>query len=321
VIFTGVPRATVSARQAKRRATVVVAGALSGPVLALMALSAAVGHRGSATSPSTMPIGHDRGFAQLAAEDYLAARPTLLPFVQGLDASLGRDAARLGVAGSGATPLGPGGANMAGGPAALSTTAPIWRSALEGIVSGRSYEIDTFVVATPTALWHLDVEVIDSPAGPVIGADPSLEPDPMAPANSEGALTYSGPGGVQGNPGPGALRQVQAWARAYVEGDGATLYRLTGDVRTDSYPSLQGWVLDRVSLDSSAVRAGVALAQVHVVMHRSGNPAMSLSSSYDLMLGALSQSLPFVQAWGPAGSGPSLVAYQNALPVPNAPVS
>nr|MDQ2725192.1 hypothetical protein [Actinomycetota bacterium] len=107
---------------------------------------------------------------------------------------------------------------------------------------------------------------------------------------------------------------VQAWAQAYADGDGATLYRLTGDTRSDTYPSLQGWVFDQETAGASAVRSGVALAQVQVVMHEVNNPSASVTCAYDLLLGHLGQSLPFVQAWGPAGSGPTLVAYGNALP-------
>ncbi len=112
---------------------------------------------------------------------------------------------------------------------------------------------------------------------------------------------------------------MQAWAQAYADGDGATLYRLTGDTRPDTYPSMPGWVFDRVTMAGSAVKAEAALAQVQVVMHQVSNPSQSVTCAYDLLLGHLGQSLPFVQAWGPAGSGPTLVAYQNALPVPSSP--
>ncbi len=159
------------------------------------------------------------------------------------------------------------------------------------------------------------MEVIDSASGPVIGADPSLTPDPTAPADTAAAITYGSLGGPsQSDLAPGATKQVQAWARAYADGDGATLYRLTGDTRSDTYPTLEGWVFDRVSVDASAVKAGAALAQVHVAMHEVNDPSAAITCAYDLLLGHLGQSLPFVQAWGPAGSGPSLAAYQNALP-------
>ncbi|MDQ2729184.1 MAG: hypothetical protein M3Y91_15305 [Actinomycetota bacterium] len=313
VTFTAVPRATVPARRAHRRARFLLAGVAAGPVLALMALAVAAGGR---TGPAvTAGVGHDRAFAELAAQDYLAARPTALPYAQGLDPSLGRDSSV------------PSSAVMASGTPGSVTVAPIavrslaWRSADEGRVGARPYEVDTFVVATADALWHLSVEIIDSASGPVIGADPSLTPDPTAPADVAAAITYGPAGGSgQSDLGPGATRQVQAWAQAYADGDGATLYRLTGDTRSDTYPSLQGWVFDRVTLGASAVKSGVALAQVQVVMHQVNDPSQSVTCAYDLLLGHLGQSLPFVQAWGPAGSGPTLVAYRNALPVTSSPV-
>jgi hypothetical protein len=275
-----------------------------GPVLALLALAVAAGGR---TPPAvTSAVGHDRAFAELAAQDYLAARPTALPYAQGLDPSLGRN--------------GTTSSSDAAAPIAVRSLA--WRSADEGRVGNQPYEIDTFVVATDGALWHLSVEVIDSGAGPVIGADPSLAPDPTAPADVAATLAYGPVGeGGQSTLGPGATRQVQAWAQAYADGDGATLYRLTGDTRSDTYPSLQGWVYDRVSVGASTVKAGAAVVQVQVAMHEVNDPSQSLTCGYDLLLGHLGQSLPFVQAWGPAGSGPTLVPYQNALPLPSSPAA
>ncbi|MDQ6782786.1 MAG: hypothetical protein M3063_04960 [Actinomycetota bacterium] len=294
--FTAVPRATVPARRAQRRVRILLGAVAVGPVLALVALAVAAGGRPGAGHPAI--VGHDRAFAEVAAQDYLAARPTALPYVQGLGPTLGRD----GTTGSGT-------------PTPISYRSLAWRSADEGRVGSKAYEIDTFVVATPSALWHLAVEVIDSAAGPVIGADPSLSPDPTAPAASAAALTYGALGATsQSELGPGAARQVQAWARAYADGDGATLYRLTGDTGSDTYPSLQGWAFDAVTAVTSAVKGGAALDQVQVVMHRVSDPAQSVTCSYDVLLGHLGQSLPFVQAWGPAGSGPSLVAFHNALP-------
>lgn len=324
VIFTAVPRATVPAKTAQRRARFLLGCVAVGPVLGLIALAVAAGGR---TGPSvTTDGGHDRAFAQLAAEDYLAARPTALPYVQGLDPTLGRDATA--VSGGADAGSGAGGAAGAGGSsgAGSGAAAPIafrslaWRSADEGRLGGTAYEVDTFVVATAVALWHLSVQVIDSASGPVIGADPSLTPDPTAPADVAAALTYGAQGASgQSGLGPGATRQVQAWAQAYADGDGATLYRLTGDTRSDTYPSLQGWVFDRVSVGTAAVKGGAALAQVQVAMHEVNDPSTSVSCAYDLLLGRLGQSLPFVQAWGPAGSGPTLAAFQNALPVPSSP--
>lgn len=309
MIFTAVPRATVPAKQAQRRARFLLGCVAVGPVLGLIALAVAAGGRAGPVAGTG--VGHDRAFAEVAAQDYLAARPTVLPYAQGLEPSLGRSGAATSLpsaAGSGAV-------------APIAVRSLAWRSADEGRVGSTPYEVDTFVVATPAALWHLSVEVIDSAAGPVIGADPSLTPDPTAPADTAAAITYGPLGGSsQSDLGPGATRQVQAWAQAYADGDGATLYRLTGDTRSDTYPSLQGWVFDRVSVDASAVKAGAALAQVHVAMHEVNDPSAAVACAYDLLLGRLGQSLPFVEAWGPAGSGPNLVAYQNALPVTSSPV-
>jgi hypothetical protein len=319
VIFTAVPRATVSAKRAQRRARFLLGGVAAGPVLGLIALAVAAGDK--AGPAAATGGGHDRAFAELAAQDYLAARPTTLPYAQGLDPTLGRDGAAA-PASSGAETSGAetSGADASATSAPIPVRSLVWRSADEGRVGSQTYEVDTFVVATPTALWHLSVEVIDSASGPVIGADPSLTPDPTAPADTAAAVTYGSLGG-QSDLGPGATRQVQAWAQAYADGDGATLYRLTGDTRADTYPSLQGWAFDRVSVGASAVKGGVALAQVRVAMHEVDDPSQSVTSAYDLLLGHLGQSLPFVQAWGPAGSGPSLVAYQNALPFPSSPTA
>lgn len=304
--LTGVPRATVPARQAHRRARFLLVGVASGPVLALLALAVAAGG-GSRPPAMAGQQGHDRAFAEVAAEDFLAGRPTVLPYVQGLDPVLGRGTTQSETGGS--DPASGGGA-----PVAIPFRSLAWRSASEGRAGGQSYELDTFVVATASALWHLTIQVIDAPAGPVIGADPSLAPDPTAPAGTEGALGYSGLAGA-GQPelGPGAQRQVQAWAQAYVEGDGATLYRLSGDTGGHTYPSLQGWALDRASVAGSVVKADAALAQVQVVMHEVADPALSVTSSYDLLLDHLGQALPFVQAWGAAGAGPTLVPFANAV--------
>lgn len=293
-VLTGVPRVTIPATQARRRARVVLAGVFLGPVLALVALAVAAGHR---SAPAVGPVpAHDRAFARVAAEDFLAGRATSLPYAAGLDPSLGRS-------GDGASAP----------PIAYRSLA--WQSAAEEELAGRRYEDDTFLVATGAGLWHLSVQTVDSPGGPVIGADPSLAPAPMAPTDQAAAVSVSAlAGDNQSELGDGANRQIQAWAQAYANGDSATLYRLTGDTRPETYASLQGWVFDRVSVTSSATSGNRALAQLQLTMHQVDQPASAMTSSYDVLLGDLNQSLPFVQAWGPPGSGPALVAYQNGLP-------
>lgn len=295
-VLTGVPRATVPAERAHRRARLVLAGVFLGPVLALVALAVAAGNR--PRPPTGTPPGHDRAFAQIAAEDYLAGRATSLPYAEGLDPSLGRA-----------------GAATSGAEEPIAYRALAWQSATAGAMAGRRFEDDTFVVATPAGLWHLSVQTLDGAGGPVIGADPSLAPDPTAPGGQTAALSVAAlDSGNQSSLGSGATQQVEAWARAYASGDSATLYRLTGDTRPVAYPSLQGWVYDRVSVVGSATKGPNALAQVQLTMHEAGDPAQAATCGYDLLLGALSQSLPFIQAWGPAGSGPSLAAYQAAVP-------
>ena len=103
---------------------------------------------------------------------------------------------------------------------------------------------------------------------------PHPRPDGAGRARPPPSPTARWVGPVPSDLGPGANRQVQAWAQAYADGDAATLYRLTGDTRSDTYPSLQGWRLRpgdgrRVR----PVKAGVALAQVQVVMHEVNDPS------------------------------------------------
>jgi hypothetical protein len=297
MVLTGVPRATVPARQARRRVRVLLAGAAAGPLLGLLALVVALGRPAPAAGRPAPAAGHDEAFATVAAEDVLAGRPTQLPYAAGLDPYLGRAAG--GVA-----------------PAPIAHRSLAWRSAKDGRAGGTRYEVDTFVVATDDGgLWHLAIQVLDDPSGPVVGADPSLAPDPTAPSGSAQPLAYTPPGGVGGPPlSAGAGRQIQAWAAAYVGGDPATLYRLTGDTRDDAFATLVGWALDGAQVTGSTTTGGEAVAQVQVVMHLRAEPDDRVTAGYDLLLGGLGQSLPWVQAWGPPGSGPGLVPLADALP-------
>lgn len=297
MVLTGVPRAVVPRRRAHRRARVLLACAASGPVLGLLALAVALGRPGSAAGRGASPAGGDRAFAQLVAEDVLAGRPTQLPYAAGLDPYLGRD-----VAGA--------------APAPIAYRSLVWRSATTGAVGAARYEVDTFVVATASdGLWRLAIQVLDTAAGPVVGSDPSLAPDPTAPSSTVAPLTYTGAGGISGLAlGPGADRQLQAWAAAYVDGDPATLYRLTGDTRDDDFATLVGWALDGAQVTGSAARGRDAVAQVTVTMHLRADPADHVTAGYDVLLADLRQSLPWVRAWGPPGSGPGLVPLANAIP-------
>lgn len=285
-----------------RRRTRLIVGALffaafMGPCSLLL------GAAGSSGTVAEKPPRYS-AFAQGAAEDYLAGRQTALPTRPEISSALGRSAP----SGTDAPP----GAPRSTRPLALAYDYLIWDSAARATLGRQTVEIHRFLVGANRQAFVLSVSVAVTPTGPVVHSLPSLSPAPLADTRFLKPVPYDRiyPEAVLS---VGARDQIHSWARAFAAGDERALYVLSGDAGPRRYRGLNGYEIVGVPTvaDPYGVEEGV-VAQVQVQMRLAANPSFLLAASYDLLLNNLERALPTVAAWGPPGSGPTLVPFSNA---------
>ena len=284
-----------------RRRTRLIVGALflaaiTGPCSLLL------GAAGSSGAQAPTPPRY-AGFAQGVAEDYLAGRQTAMPTRPEVSSALGRVA-----------PSGPdaSGAPRSSRPLALAYDYLIWDSATRTALGPQPVEIHRFLVGANRQIFVLFVSVAVTSTGPVVHSLPSLAPAPLADTRFLSPVPYEKiyPQAVLS---VGAKDQIQSWAKAFAAGDERALYVLSGDAGPRRYRGLNGYevVGTPAVVDPYGVQAGV-IAQVKVQMRLAANPSFVLGTSYDLLLTNLERALPTIAAWGPSGSGPTLVPFSNA---------
>ncbi|MGH9066579.1 MAG: hypothetical protein ACRD0J_03525 [Acidimicrobiales bacterium] len=302
--LTAVPRRFPTSPSMRRRTLLIVGLLVVAILVGLLGLAVAGSTRSKLAKASALRPNFE-GFAAQAASAWLAGRPTVLPVAQGLKSDLGR--------------VVPSNANgpIAPAPPAFDVYSLDFTNATYGAGSTktvkRTWVVDHFTATTSAGTFKVNVTVIDTPSGPVLGAYPSLAPLTVANGSNVPALDYQTLYKTV-QPPQSVQAQVAAWAKAYVSNDQAELYTLTGDPASATFAGIGGWKLAGTpQVVSYVVGKTTALARVQVTMSMVSKPAVSATSGYDLLIGNLGNALPNIWAWGPAGSGLSLGRYANAV--------
>jgi hypothetical protein len=193
-------------------------------------------------------------------------------------------------------------------------------------------EVDHFTVQGDPGIFETDVEVALTPSGPVALGGPSLIPVQLGPSAGSPA-TQSGPWpGLDATSSvpPAVSQAVQSWADAYTSGNPATLALAVGDPNaTDHYTPLSGVAAATAAVVDTAREGEAKRDQISVEVTLditwTGQPASSESpngpsvpvnpqgpqTTLDLLVERAHTAAPVVVAWGPPGSGPTLIAYGN----------
>lgn len=115
---------------------------------------------------------------------------------------------------------------------------------------------------------------------------------------------------------------IGSWAAAFTGGDADALRLAVGDPNpTHGYVPLSGMQLDGATIDRAAKLADPSRLLVRAVLtfaDRQADPTSSIKPEvstviYDVLLARADTAAPAVVAWGPPGSGPSLVPFMNAV--------
>ena len=191
------------------------------------------------------------------------------------------------------------------------------------------FETHTFTVARGESMWHADIQItVDDILGATVTSPPSLTPIPLAeviPRDPWFSL-------LSASPTPAVTQAVEAWSAAYAGGSSDALHQIVQDRDAGrSYLPLYG-VQELVSTKIIAAGSpideeGAAVTDVLILRAeigfwwKGGKPVVASNQqmpsptpvSYDLLVIHADTATPVVVAWGPPGSGPSLVAYQNAI--------
>lgn len=314
-----VPRELLQTRTIRRR-TKVILGAMVMLIVILFMITVVTASSASkykamvrqvdqevAKLPQTAPAPALQGAAETAAVDYLSAQPYNLPVAQGMSSSLGRSYQD------------PSTGQQVTGAAIPFTSVNLYNTSYEGQPGTSGYTIlQQFLVQGPNN-WLLTIPIRMSGNTPVVVADPTLLPY-TAQASSPASLTQTPQNGYAATLSNGAISQINSWAQAWVSNNQQQLYQLAGDTANQTFFGLGGWTLTQnpqvVNVDQ---RGQQQLVTIVLTMAPTSNPKQVVQSPYQLLLQPVSQPLPNVVAWGPAGVGWSLKPYQQALPGP-APV-
>jgi hypothetical protein len=245
--------------------------------------------------PDPVPQPQALAEAAVAADAFLTGQATTLAVAEGVDRRFG----------SGDTAVALPGATRAH-----------WASFTVGEVAGRTYEVHRFVVAgsPPRQLW-VTVELTTS--GPILAASPAVGPLPVAPDGRPALDWRELPTETRVTDD---LRRVAGeWAAAYAADDRDRLRSLTGDLEARTYAGLGGFTVESATVVSTVELgdSGDWVARVRVVLV-GAPPGEGLEGfrgvvEFDLRVADPATGNPKVVAWGPAGSGPTLVRFANAF--------
>ena len=147
---------------------------------------------------------------------------------------------------------------------------------------------------------------------------------PVAPSSSWAAGVSPWPNNPPATASDTVVTAVNAWVDAFASGDPAKLRVTVGDPNSDhAYMPLTGVVGAKAAVNSAAWRlddqgkaTSTMLVQVTVQFVWPGTDtkqAGAAPATYDLLVVGANSGAPRVVAWGGAGTGPVLVAYQNAV--------
>ena len=147
---------------------------------------------------------------------------------------------------------------------------------------------------------------------------------PVAPSSSWATGVSPWPNNPPATASDTVVTAVNAWSDAFASGDPAKLRVTVGDPNSDhAYMPLTGVVSAKAAVGAAAWRlddqgkaTSTMLVQVTVQFVWPGTDtkaAGAAPATYDLLVDGANSGAPRVVAWGGAGTGPVLVAYQNAV--------
>lgn len=178
-------------------------------------------------------------------------------------------------------------------------------------VDGGVVEVHTVGVVMPPNQLRVSVAVAVSGDG-VMQVVSGMSVEPASVTSGE---VLGWPSDLESLPvSDGVRAAVSGWVEALLSGDAAKLRLATGDPdATHVYVPLVGWSVGDVSLgsgvrlagddDRGAVRVGFDAVRADGVERR---------MEFDVLLVKVSTASPQVVAWGPVGTGVSLVPFVNA---------
>lgn len=255
------------------------------------------------------------GYAQLVAQNYVSGHPLGLPVASGLTTALGRstqEAATSQQSQSTGTSTQP-----------STTVAPLnvaylsFVSGNDRAASGGTIETDTFVIEQEDGSLSQLVVVLSGQGSkvPTLGAAPTLLPESSASAGGAVQTGVSAASSQNSVPTK-VVSQVNAWATAFTTSN-HDLYIVTGDTANRSYNGITGYklvgnplIVSSTPYDPAKPATSIELT-VQLTLQSTSNPAVVTTSTYDLLADNLNDALPSIAAWGPPGSGSSLVPFQN----------
>lgn len=299
--WTAIPAARSSAPVLKIKLWTVlgllVACALTGPTALVVASAAG---RNVPAPPSYQTTDSTAVAAQVAA-DFLAGRTTAVPVAEGVSPDFatgpdGLEVVELTLVGS-----------RSHGDASRSWTV----SRFLAQVRAGAGEDDSAV----RFLW-VDVTTARASNGtPVLVAVPALTPVLPPDTPPDPLDGRDDPTRTTSIPEP-VVETVRVWATAFAENRSDELRRLTGDPDAGTYVGLGGFTVQGDPLTPFAVQSpdGTAMIlRVQVVLVADGANGYGVMNEYDVLVRRWSTQTPEIVAWGPAGTGGSLVAYQNKV--------
>jgi hypothetical protein len=181
-----------------------------------------------------------------------------------------------------------------------------------------NYRIASFIVLSHGTFYKVSVEEeLNGQNASVVSNAPSIIPlGPTANISSAISSPWSGINPT-GDPPNGALAQsIQGWANAFTSGSPASLALAVGDPNSsDHYVPLSGVSqVQSTVLYYAPTSTTTAIAEVNLAIAWSGHPLPKAANyAFDILIERPLSAAPVVVAWGPPGSGPSLVPYQNAV--------
>ena len=205
-------------------------------------------------------------------------------------------------------------------PGALDVASLTWVSFSRGDIGDQLVETHQFSVVTDTdQSFALEVPVADTDDGACLAGGLALVPAPRPSSDTAESIDWSEvlPDNTA-QLSDGGEDQVQVWAQAWSAGDERALYTLTGDTRNVRYRGLGGFALGGEAVVTSTITTDPAdpsadqIVTVVVTLVSAENPEFATTATYDLLVSNPDQPLPFIVAWGPAGSGLDLEPLGNA---------
>jgi hypothetical protein len=280
--------------------SIIIVAMLLGPLSFVLAAS----KHPTVNVPAFSSNSETTAAAQIVAADFLSGRPTLIPVANGNAQDSQSVASNFGV---------PSVASAHGAFHYLQLVFAGEVTKYDSNTTGKvtttvTYQLDSFLVATPTAVYTLTVPMLVTDAGPVLGALPSMTQTVMATSNATDPLDYSAdPGYTVGNGGyPADATYIQnvvsAWAVAFASDNQSGLQAVAKYATQPLYPALGGFTAGQADIQSEVTTPTGGL-YVRVAVHLTAG-RFSTMSEYDLLLSGANTASPAVISWGPAGAAP-----------------